>query len=159
MTASEWIALVAVIVSPAAALAGAYLNSYLAARNRREESAERARDAALEDLGKMDALLVDASPKLVLANELREYRSPEEAVRGLYGRWLKLREPLFLLSLTHPSPDVRDAAFEFQAQVEISLRMTADAAKDPGRHEQADAAYQRASETANRLGKLLSPYE
>jgi hypothetical protein len=85
MKASEWIALVAVVVSPAAALAGAYVNSYLAARNRHAESAESARTAALEGSPGC-TLLLDAVPSLVIANDLREYASPDAAVRGLHGR-------------------------------------------------------------------------
>jgi len=79
MKASEWIALAAVVVSPTAALAGAYLNGALAERSARRraeervaERAEEAREQALEALARMDALLLDAEPSLVINNELRE---------------------------------------------------------------------------------------
>ena len=158
MKSSDWIALVAVFVAPVAALAGAYVNSLLAARNRQTESAERALADALEGVARMRTLLLDAVPSLIIANDLREYSSPDEAVRGLYSRWLTLREPLVLLSLTHPSEEVRDMALEFQAEVEMSLRMTADATKPGVGGDPADEAYRRACNTAGRLGQLLSPY-
>ena len=159
MEASEWIALVAVFVSPAAALAGAYVNSHLASRNRRAESADAARSEALQGVARMHSLLLDAVPSLVLTNDLREYASPDAAVRGLYGRWLELREPLVLLSLTHPSPEVREAAFAFQAEVEMSLRTTSDAASNEAERDHAEEMYRRAGETALRLGQLLSPFD
>jgi hypothetical protein len=106
----------------------------------------------------MQSLLLDAAPSLVLNNELREYSNADAAIKGLYERWLGLREPLVLLSVTHPSHEVRDAAFVFQAEVEMSLRRTADAAKPGAPRRLADDAYHRAGIAATRLGQLLSPY-
>ncbi|MGZ4325854.1 MAG: hypothetical protein ACXVH3_26840 [Solirubrobacteraceae bacterium] len=106
----------------------------------------------------MDALLLDAEPSLVVTNELREYSTPEAAVKGLIERWLSLREPLVLLWITHPVAEVRQAALMFQAEVELCLRHTADAAKSDGDITRARESYAKAAERARELGKLLSPF-
>lgn len=157
MKASDWIALAAVLVSPAAVLAGAFANSYLAARNTRARAEDRARQDALKGLAEMKSLLLDAEPSLILKNELGEYLGIDAAVQGLYSRWLMIREPLVLLSVMHPSEEVRDAAVDLQAEVEVAIRMTGRAAESPRSSDPYDA-YTRAIETASRLGKLLSPY-
>jgi hypothetical protein len=156
--ASDWIALAAVLVAPAAALAGAALNAYLGRRAREVERAEQAREDALAALGHMKAVLADLSPTLILNNELREYADPKAAIDGLYKRWLNAREPLILLSTTHPSAEVRDSAFDLQAQVEASLRMTAKAV-DGGSQDGLEEWWGSAGASALRLGQLLSPFD
>jgi hypothetical protein len=106
----------------------------------------------------MKAVLADSDPNLILNNELREYRDPMAAVDGLYQRWLAAREPLILLSSTHPSPEVRESAFELQASVEASLRMTAKAI-DGGSTDSLTEWWRSAGATALRLGQLLSPFD
>jgi hypothetical protein len=156
--ASEWIALVAVIVSPAAALAGAWLNSSLAARGRRQEAADRAREQAIEGVAQMKSLLLDAVPRLIVGNELREYESLEEAVDGLYARWLKAREPLVLVHVAHRDPEVRHLAYRLQAEAEVSLRLSADAAKAGEVDDNTQHAWEQAHFTADELGQRLSPF-
>jgi hypothetical protein len=122
--ANSIIALVGVIVAPAAALAGAWVNSYLARKEKAVAQAEASRRDVARAAGPMFGILVDAIPDLIRSNELREYDTPEEAVAGLYRRWTKAREPLLVLSFGHPSELVRKLAFALQAEVEMSLRFT-----------------------------------
>jgi hypothetical protein len=123
MSQANLIALVAVIISPAAALAGVWLTARLSRQARSEEQQDRARQDALAGLSSFAALVVDANPDLVLRNQLREYSSPQEAVSGLYQRWLAAREPLILLWVSHPSERVRELAFSVQAELEMLLRV------------------------------------
>lgn len=161
MTPQNWIALVSVVVAPLSALAGAWVNATLAKRGKAEEADAVARRDALIGLGRMKALLIDSQPSLVLANDLREYETPTEAIEGLFRRWLEAREDLILLSVTHPSTEVRGLAFKVQAEVEFVLR-TLDRIVKSGKtaddHEAAQQAFLRASESTVRLGERLSPY-
>ena len=161
MTPQNWIALVAVMVAPLSALAGAWVNATLAKRGKAEEADAAARRDALIGLGRMKALLIDSQPSLVLANDLREYANPNEAVDGLFRRWLEAREALILLSVTHPNMQVRELAFRVQADVEFVLR-TLDKIIKRGETADADGtaehAFLQASESTVRLGELLSPY-
>jgi hypothetical protein len=123
MSQANLIALIAVIISPAAALAGVWLSARLTRQARIEEQQDRARQDALAGLSPFAALVVDANPDLVLHGQLREYSSPQEAVPGLYQRWLAAREPLILLWVSHPSDRVRELAFSVQAELEMLLRL------------------------------------
>jgi hypothetical protein len=123
MSQGNLIAFLAVIISPAAALAGVWLSARLSRQARIEEQQDRARQDALAGLSPFAALVVDANPDLVLHGQLREYSSPQEAVSGLYQRWLAAREPLILLWVSHPSDRVRELAFSVQAELEMLLRL------------------------------------
>lgn len=123
---ANYIALVSVIVSPLAALGGAWLNSYLARRAKVEEHAETLRKETAQAVAPMFGILVDAQPSLVALGQLREHDSPKVAVEGLYRRWTVAREPLLVIHYGHPSEHVRRLAFSFQANVELSLRETAE---------------------------------
>jgi hypothetical protein len=156
MNANNWIALVAILVAPTSALAGAWVNSFLAAKSKATETVKTAQADALIALGRMKTLLVDAQPSLILNNELREYAQPKDALAGLYKRWLEAREPLVLMSVTHPSPEVRDKAFALQAQAEMALR-TVNQVLD-GLQLDPMANWRQAAQTAGELGQLLSPF-
>jgi hypothetical protein len=82
MSQANLIALIAVIVSPAAALAGVWLTARLSRQARIEEQQGRAWQDALADISPFAALVVDAQPDLVLFNQLREYSSPRKAYRA-----------------------------------------------------------------------------
>jgi hypothetical protein len=160
--ASDWISLVAVIVAPLSVMAGAWLNSSLVRRTKATDDDRAALADALVALGRMKALLIDAQPNLVLNNDLREYESPNEAIAGLFQRWVEYREPFVLLSVTHPNEEVRDLAFTLQGDVELLLRMLDDTIKgakhsDPSRTN--EEAFHRATDTTLRLGRLLSPFQ
>jgi len=81
--ARDWIALVAVIVAPLAALAGALVNSRLSERARKADVAERGQQDALVALGHMRCLLLDGEPTLVVTGNLREFKDPREAIEDL----------------------------------------------------------------------------
>ena len=156
MDGAQILALTAVVVSPAAALVGVWLSSSLSARQRQREREDAARSEALASLAHFMALLVDAAPVLVVAGDLREYATPEEAIAGLYQRWGTAREGMVLLSVSHPSSEVRKLAFDLQARTEMSLRLTDGAIKsgsDPD-----SSAHHESLAMAGRLGELLSPY-
>ncbi|MET8681724.1 hypothetical protein ABZW18_30110 [Streptomyces sp. NPDC004647] len=131
------------------------MSARLSERGRLSAQREHARKEALTGLGTFAALVVDANPALIATGELREYGSPSEAVTGLYERWLTAREPLMLLWVSHPSPEVRDLAFSVQAQLELVLRRTAKAlerqAELPG------ASYNKVLVDMTALGQSLSP--
>jgi hypothetical protein len=162
----DWIALTAVVIGPIAALAGAWVNHTLSQRSRLAEESARSRTAALESVGRMRTLLLDAEPSLVLSGELREFETPEQAVAALYRRWLSAREPLVLLSVTHPVERVQELALTLQAEAEILLRGLHDATRQISE----DSQYKRRQEpddlrhryaaavhTSVALGALLSP--
>ena len=157
MEPRDWIALVAVVIGPISVLAGAWTNAHLARRSKLQDADAAARREALDALGRMKALLADAVPDLVLGDGLLEYEGPEQAVQGLYQRWLTAREPLVLLSVTHPSEDVRHLAFRLQAEVEMALRAMH---KTLG-GDRADATewWNKATDSAAALGKLLTPFQ
>jgi hypothetical protein len=112
VTASDVVALVGIVVAPLAVLAGAWLNSYLARKERVETQAEALRREAAKALGPMLGILVDADPSLVANADLREYATPQDAIEGLYKRWARAREALLVLHFSHPSPKVRQLAFD-----------------------------------------------
>ena len=157
MQPSEWIALVAVVVGPAAALAGVWVQTRLAERTQDRVREATAQADALTAVARMQALILDAQPTLILNNELGEYSSPEDAIAGLYERWLTLREPLVLLAITHPQRDVRMAALDLQASVEMLLR---DARLSVhGNDARRVVEYDDVLDAGVRLGQLLSPFE
>jgi hypothetical protein len=147
MSPANLIALVSVITSPLAALAGVWLAARLSSKSRDEERQDRARKDAFAGLSPFAALVVDANPDLLLRNKLREYSSPEEAVSGLYRRWLVAREPLVLLWVSHPSERVRDLAFSVQAELELLLRQME-------KHSDMNSLRERYDETARKLTEL-----
>ncbi|MER5305768.1 hypothetical protein ABT039_40745 [Streptomyces lasiicapitis] len=155
MSASEVIALVAVVLSPVSALAGVWLSARLSERGRHEAQQEHVRQEAMTGLGTFAALAVDANPTLVATGQLKEYGSPRDAVKGLYERWLTAREPLMLLWVSHPSAEVRDLAFSTQAQLEMVLRRTEETLERPA--ELPRASYDRALADMTALGQLISP--
>lgn len=104
------------------------------------------------------AVYVDAEPTLIYTGSLREYTSPQDAIAGLYKRWLIVREPMLLLSVSHPSAEVQTLAFHGQAQLEMVLRLTDDAIKSKGSLDQARRIYDECGEKLTRLGKLLSAF-
>src|SRR5687768_14944700 len=101
-------------MGPLGVLAGAWLNSRLSERATAVSREEGAREAALRALARMQTILVDAQPSLIMSNDLREYSSPEKAVEGLHRRWVRDREAFMELWLTHPLPEVRKLAFDVQ---------------------------------------------
>jgi hypothetical protein len=123
---SETVSIVSVIVSPVAALMGSWVNSRLAQRQRRRDQQDTYRDNALQGLASFMSLVLDANPSLVLRGDLREYPTASAAIKGLYARWKKAREPLVLLAFSHPSDQVRTLAFQLQAGLEMVLRSTDD---------------------------------
>lgn len=134
-----------------AVLAGAWLNAYLASRARAAEQLERRRADAAAAIGPMVSLLLDAEPTLVLSGELREYTDPQAAVKGLYDRWLRAREPL-LVAFAQPSPEVRDMGVQLQAEAEMLLRHLSKGDMDGSRE-----IYARALGHAGDFAKRLSP--
>jgi hypothetical protein len=150
------IALIAVVVSPASALAGVWLSARLSRRARLDEQQDHARQEALAGLGAFAALAVDANPQLVLAGQLREYASPAEAASGLHTRWLTAREPLMIVWMSHPSPQVRELAFTVQANLEMVLRITEKAAaRDAASMSPLTSAYDQLLKDMEALGRLL----
>jgi hypothetical protein len=102
------------------------------------------------------AVAVDAEPTLVVTGSLREYASPKDAIAGLYKRWDLAREPMVLLRVTYPLEEVRNLAFEVQAELEMVLRETDDVVKSQGSLDNALALYHTCLEKLGRLGGLIS---
>jgi len=101
----------------------------------------------------MLGVLVDSEPSLVANAQLREYATPQEAVQGLYDRWSRARESLLVMHYSHPNEQVRQLAFELQAQAELSLRLTAEMIE--GKDRDARNAYEDAGKTAGELARHL----
>jgi hypothetical protein len=158
MDATQIITVVSLIVSPASALAAVWLTSNLATGQRRREQEDRARADALSALGHLAAVYADAMPSLVYNGDLREYTSPEDAIKGLYARWNKAREPMMVLNVSHPSAEVRDLAFGVQGELEVVLRLTDDAIKSQGSLDRAEHMYHQCGQKFMRLGGLLSSF-
>ena len=150
---ANYIALVSVIVSPLAALGGAWLNSYLARRAKTEEHTETRRKENAQAIAPMFGILVDAHPSLIIDAQLREYDSPEAAIEGLYQRWTRAREPLLVMHYGHRSERVRKLAFDFQARVELSLRATAAAME--GRRDDVREEFNKAGAVATELARAV----
>jgi hypothetical protein len=158
VTSSTLIALIAAVISPAAALSGVWLTARLTRQARLDEQQDRARREALAGLSPFAALAVDANPDLVLNGELREYPSPAEAASGLYQRWLAVREPLILLWMSHPSAQVRELAFSVQAELEMVLRVTEKVIKHNSSGGDAlRDSYNKVLHDMATLGRSLSP--
>jgi hypothetical protein len=156
----HFIALAGVVIAPLAALGGAWVNSYLAGKAKAADKAEATRKEWAAVLGPMLGILADAEPSLVANAQLREYKTPQDAVAGLYDRWLRAREPLLVMHYSHPSERVRTLAFDVQAKAEMSLRTTAvvvDAKPDeaPATTPEARDAYTRATDVAYELGQEI----
>ena len=152
----DFIALVSVLASPLAALGGAWLNSYLARKEKSVEKAETARKDAAAALGPMLGIIADAEPSLIANAELREYDTPQDAIDGLYARWLRAREPLLVMHYSHRSEKVRKLAFDAQAMTEMSLRKTAQSIEAGGTGQTvawAKDAYRQAGEVAGELAQ------
>ena len=161
---ANYIALVAVFVSPLAALGGAWLNSYLSRRAKADEQAEIFRKENAQAIAPMFGVLVDALPSLIIGSQLREYDSPRAAIEGLYGRWAVAREPLLVMHYAHPSENVRRLAFDFQAKVEMSLRQTdnwiqrntdTDSSPDTSQPKVADSIHREAGQIAMELARAI----
>jgi hypothetical protein len=152
----DFIALVGVVIAPMAALGGAWLNSYLARKEKLAERAEAARKEWAAALGPMLGILADAEPSLVANAELREYETAQDAITGLYDRWLHARESLLVMHYSHPSERVRKLAFDLQAKTELSLRMTAQMVEAGEKtSDWAQDAYWQAGHVAGELGQEL----
>jgi hypothetical protein len=153
---SETVSIVSVIVSPIAALVGAWLNSHLAQRQRRRDQQDTYRENALQGLASFMSLVLDANPSLILNGDLREYPTPIDAINGLYERWKSAREPLVLLTFSHPSDQVRKLAFTLQAELEMVLRNTDDALKSKSASSGSlQEAYIKCFNDGDVLGRLL----
>jgi hypothetical protein len=153
---SDVVAVVALVVSPAAALAGVWLTARLTEKSRRAAQADAGRTEALAALARFMSVVVDAEPTLVYTGDLREYPSPTEAVKGLYVRWAAAREPMLLLSLTHPKEQIRQLCFQVQAEAQIVLRQVDDAIQASGDLDPARRHYEKLTSDLSRLGQLLS---
>ncbi|WP_156771967.1 hypothetical protein [Mycobacterium sp. 1245805.9] len=156
------VSIVSVIVSPVAALLGAWVNSVATQRQHRLDQQDKYRDDALQGLARFMSLLLDANPSLVAAGDLREYGSPKDAITGLYERWKAAREPLVLLAFSHPSVEVRKLAFDLQAHLELVLRHTDDwlnCQRSPEEglsfKSRAQELYDRCARNGAALGRLL----
>lgn len=158
MSAAEVTALVSLALSPIAALSGVWLTSHLAAQRVARDRNEQARGEAMAALGRFTAVAVDANPALIRANDLREFSTPDEAVAGLYERWGHVREPLMVLSISHPEADVRRLAFDVQAELELCLRQTSDAMSSDEHTTAAEASYRAMLGHLQELAQLLSPF-
>jgi hypothetical protein len=153
---SETVSIVSVIVSPIAALMGAWLNSHLAQRQRRRDQQDTYRDNALQGLARFMSLALDANPSLILKGDLREYPTPIDAINGLYERWKSAREPLVLLTFSHPSRQVRSLAFNLQAKLEMVLRNTDDVLKSKSASSDSlQEAYDKCVKDGVELGRLV----
>lgn len=159
MSSSTLIALIAAVISPASALLGVWLAARLTRQARLDEQQDRARQEALAGLSPFAALTVDCNPELVMGGRLREYSSPAEAVSGLYQRWLAVREPLILLWVSHPSAQVRQLAFDVQAELELLLRVTEKAIRRDTAAPSSvlQSSYQKILDDMKALGRSLSP--
>jgi hypothetical protein len=153
---SETVSIVSVIVSPIAALMGAWLNSHLAQRQRRRDQQDTYRENALQGLASFMSLVLDANPSLILNGDLREYPTPIDAINGLYERWKSAREPLVLLTFSHPSERVRRLAFTLQAELEMVLRNTDDVLKSKSAPSGSlQEGSNKCVKDGNELGRLL----
>ena len=130
MTAGELMTLVGVIVAPLAALAGVWLEKRLSSHERALRQEDFDRRASANAVGPMLSVLVDADCDLVTNSRLYEYATAKEAIRGLYVRWAKAREPLLILHVSHRSAEVRELAMSLQVEVEILLRAISTAVYD-----------------------------
>jgi hypothetical protein len=159
VTSSTLIALIAAVISPASALLGVWLAARLTRQARLDDQQDRARQEALAGLSPFAALAVDSNPDLVMGGQLREYTSPAEAVSGLYQRWLAIREPLILLWVSHPSAQVRQLAFDVQAELELLLRMTELEIRHDTRYPSSalQSSYRKILVDMEALGRSLSP--
>jgi len=160
MDGAQLVAIVSVIVSPVTALVAVWLTANLSWRQRQRDQAAHERSAALESIGQYTALLMDATPKLVLNNDLREYETPEAAIIGLYARWDQVRRPFMTLSASHPSKEVRHLALELIVQLEQVLRRTdtvikSGTANESGETAETERIYRGCSAMAERFGALI----
>jgi hypothetical protein len=159
MSGSEVIALVSLIVSPTAALVAVWLTSRLTAQQRQREREDAARGEALAALGRFMTVVVDAAPSSVVHGQTRANMSPQDFLERLFYRWEEVREPLVLMSVAHPSPEVQKLAFYAQTQLEIVLERIDEALKPGGSIREASDAYEHLAEIVHDLGQHLAPNE
>jgi hypothetical protein len=159
MDAAVVIALVTVVVSPASALVAVWLTSRLGAEKDRRAQQNTFRTEALSAVSSFMGLVVDSAPGMVTRGDLREYASPQEAVSGLYERWKVAREPMVLLSLSHPSDAVRTLAFRVQEYEELVLRNIDSAVKAGRTMNDPDRQHQEVIADIAALGRYFLPFD